>query len=63
MSHCPPQCLMYWLVLKIDTVAHSPEQNIAPGTVIDSTVVHPARSEFYLCPHRALQVSRQFCEM
>ena len=33
----------------------APEQNVRPGTIVDSVVVHPSFSEFYLNPHVALQ--------
>ena len=32
-----------------------PEQNVRPGTIIDTVVVHPSYNEFYLNPHVALQ--------
>lgn len=31
------------------------EQNVRPGTVIDTTIVHPTFDEFYLNSHIALQ--------
>jgi eukaryotic translation initiation factor 2C len=35
----------------------APDQNVKPGTVIDTQVVHPTWNEFYLCGHTTLQVS------
>jgi len=35
--------------------ARPSEQNIQPGTVVDSCVVHPLFQEFFLTSHRALQ--------
>uniref|UniRef100_A0A914EJ68 Piwi domain-containing protein n=1 Tax=Acrobeloides nanus TaxID=290746 RepID=A0A914EJ68_9BILA len=35
----------------------APEQNIKPGYVIDTKVVHPLWREFYLCSHTTIQVS------
>ena len=31
------------------------KQNVEPGTVIDTIVVHPVYQDFFLCPHVALQ--------
>jgi eukaryotic translation initiation factor 2C len=31
-------------------------QNVTPGTVIDTTIVHPNYTEFYLLAHRSPQV-------
>uniref|UniRef100_A0A1I7Z5T1 Piwi domain-containing protein n=1 Tax=Steinernema glaseri TaxID=37863 RepID=A0A1I7Z5T1_9BILA len=39
----------------INPQARPSDQNIAPGTVVDSQVIHPAYSEFYLNSHVALQ--------
>uniref|UniRef100_A0A183BQZ0 SET domain-containing protein n=1 Tax=Globodera pallida TaxID=36090 RepID=A0A183BQZ0_GLOPA len=33
----------------------APEQNIRPGTVVDTVVVHPKRTEFFLNSHVAIQ--------
>uniref|UniRef100_A0A914DM11 Piwi domain-containing protein n=1 Tax=Acrobeloides nanus TaxID=290746 RepID=A0A914DM11_9BILA len=33
----------------------APEQNIKPGFVVDTGVVHPTMDEFYLCSHTTLQ--------
>uniref|UniRef100_A0A914HVZ9 Piwi domain-containing protein n=1 Tax=Globodera rostochiensis TaxID=31243 RepID=A0A914HVZ9_GLORO len=35
--------------------AKPPDQNIQPGTVIDTAVVHPTNCEFFLNSHRTLQ--------
>ena len=43
--------------VQINANKKASEQNIAPGTIVDSTVVHPAFCEFFLTSHRALQVS------
>uniref|UniRef100_A0AC35FH61 Piwi domain-containing protein n=1 Tax=Panagrolaimus sp. PS1159 TaxID=55785 RepID=A0AC35FH61_9BILA len=32
-----------------------PEQNVKPGKIVDTVVVHPSYNEFYLNPHVALQ--------
>jgi eukaryotic translation initiation factor 2C len=40
---------------QIDPTARAPEQNIPPGTVIDTTVVHAKFVEFYLNSHIAIQ--------
>uniref|UniRef100_A0A914PD29 Piwi domain-containing protein n=1 Tax=Panagrolaimus davidi TaxID=227884 RepID=A0A914PD29_9BILA len=32
-----------------------PEQNVRPGTIVDTVFVHPSYNEFYLNPHVALQ--------
>jgi len=40
---------------RIDPDAKPPEQNIPVGLVVDSTIVHPAYTEFFLNSHRALQ--------
>lgn len=41
---------------KIDPQSKPVEQNILPGTVIDSIVVNPNYCEFFLNSHRAIQV-------
>lgn len=33
----------------------APDQNVMPGSVVDSGVVHPLYQEFFLLSHRALQ--------
>ncbi|KAK0410102.1 hypothetical protein QR680_004945 [Steinernema hermaphroditum] len=35
----------------------APEQNVKPGTVVDTTIVHPSFAEFYLNSHQTLQGS------
>uniref|UniRef100_A0AC35GWK0 Piwi domain-containing protein n=1 Tax=Panagrolaimus sp. PS1159 TaxID=55785 RepID=A0AC35GWK0_9BILA len=40
---------------QIDSIARAHEQNIPPGTVIDTTVVHAKFVEFYLNSHIAIQ--------
>ncbi|KAL3119030.1 hypothetical protein niasHT_003813 [Heterodera trifolii] len=40
---------------QIQPNAKPPEQNIKPGTVIDTAVVHPSNCEFFLNSHRTLQ--------
>jgi eukaryotic translation initiation factor 2C len=40
---------------KIDPRAKPTEQNIKPGTVVDTSVVHPSFTEFFLNSHRAIQ--------
>jgi eukaryotic translation initiation factor 2C len=39
----------------IDSRAKPPDQNLKPGTIIDTSAVHPEFAEFYLNSHRALQ--------
>uniref|UniRef100_A0A914Z626 Piwi domain-containing protein n=1 Tax=Panagrolaimus superbus TaxID=310955 RepID=A0A914Z626_9BILA len=39
----------------IDPSKRSPEQNIPPGTVVDTTIVHSKFLEFYLNSHTAIQ--------
>uniref|UniRef100_A0A183C995 Piwi domain-containing protein n=1 Tax=Globodera pallida TaxID=36090 RepID=A0A183C995_GLOPA len=39
----------------IQSNAKPPDQNIQPGTVIDTAVVHPTNCEFFLNSHRTLQ--------
>ncbi|KAI1713384.1 piwi domain-containing protein [Ditylenchus destructor] len=40
---------------RINPAAKPPEQNIKPGTIIDTMAVHPTYVEFFLNSHRALQ--------
>lgn len=40
----------------------SPRQNIIPGTVVDTCVVHPTWPEFYLNPHRAYHVAQSIAQ-
>jgi hypothetical protein len=41
---------------KINPQGRPAEQNIQPGMVVDTGVVHPKFQEFFLSSHRALQV-------
>jgi hypothetical protein len=41
---------------QLDARAEAHEQNIDPGTVVDTTVVSPNVIEFFLNSHRVLQV-------
>ena len=45
-------------LLQIPRDARPPDQNIEPGTIVDTDVTSPEITEFYLNSHRALQV---FC--
>ena len=52
--------LLQMSLLQIPRDARPPDQNIEPGTIVDTDVTSPEITEFYLNSHRALQVSR-FC--
>ncbi|CAK5073716.1 unnamed protein product [Meloidogyne enterolobii] len=39
----------------INQNAKAPDQNLKPGTIIDTAAVHPEFAEFFLTSHRALQ--------
>lgn len=44
------------IFLQINPNVKAPEQNLKPGTIIDTAAVHPEFAEFFLTSHRALQV-------
>ncbi|VDP00751.1 unnamed protein product [Heligmosomoides polygyrus] len=44
------------LYKKTITGSRAAEQNIAPGTVVDSVIVSPVINEFYLNAHSTLEV-------
>lgn len=37
------------------------ENNIKPGTVVDTGLVHPMYNEYYLNSHQAIQVRHWWC--
>ena len=49
--------LLQMSLLQIPKDARPPDQNIEPGTIVDTDVTSPEITEFYLNSHRALQVS------
>uniref|UniRef100_A0A914EMH9 Piwi domain-containing protein n=1 Tax=Acrobeloides nanus TaxID=290746 RepID=A0A914EMH9_9BILA len=44
-----------FLPTNINRQDKAPEQNVKPGMIVDTQVVHPTWNEFYLCSHTTLQ--------